>query len=312
MSFYNVESQDQKTFELHAPPLQARYFHTNYSCGITSIQMTLEKTMEYILPGGNMNVECPRASLIHKFESGSLVILSGHLWVQFALVDSVWKIGHLDFTFSGHEEYINRIQIPSPPISKKKNQLPDSLVNKWGIPPRVFHILQMADIVTPRISEIIFHSLVAGSTPRESLEAMAFNKQPQPQPIVVAVDHSPIVKTQTGITRPNTTTTLQQQAALRQQANANGFQFPPTPQQQYPINNNTNTNNTPNTPNNNNTNQQQQQFPPPQSPVSRKFFLRKGRDILIKSVKIGKRNSSTTDVKSSPIARKKNATTPRK
>jgi hypothetical protein len=35
--------------------------------------MTLEQTMEYILPGGIMNVECPRASFIHRFGNGGLV-----------------------------------------------------------------------------------------------------------------------------------------------------------------------------------------------------------------------------------------------
>jgi hypothetical protein len=53
--------------------LIARLFHTQYMCGMVSLQMTLEQTMEYLLPGGLMNVECPRASLINRFNNGSLV-----------------------------------------------------------------------------------------------------------------------------------------------------------------------------------------------------------------------------------------------
>jgi hypothetical protein len=110
--------------------------------------MTLEKTMEYILPGGIMNVECPRASFINRFENGSMVISTGHLWVQFVMTaEGIWKIGHFDFTFKGHEEYINRVNVKEPLPTKKKGPqpqiIPDSLVNKWGIPPRVFHILQV-------------------------------------------------------------------------------------------------------------------------------------------------------------------------
>jgi hypothetical protein len=252
--------------------LQARFFHTQYLCGIESIQMTLEKTMEYILPDGIMNVECPRASLIHRFENGSMVILTGHLWVQFVMtLDGTWKIGHLDFNFSqGHQEYINRSSISLQ--GKKKQQLPESLVNQWGIPPRVFYLLEIADIAVARMSEIIFHSLVSGSTPRESLQAIALDKQQRS----IGNDmmqqlNSPIVKTQQQQQRPPQT--LQQQAALRLQLNnnANNFQFPPQgpqtpmaayPQQQpsYPIQQ-----------------QQQQQAFIPSSPVSRKFSLTKGK-----------------------------------
>jgi hypothetical protein len=53
--------------------LLARYFHTHYMCGISSIQMTLEKTAEYIFPGGIMNVECPRVSFVYKYENGIMV-----------------------------------------------------------------------------------------------------------------------------------------------------------------------------------------------------------------------------------------------
>jgi hypothetical protein len=54
--------------------LLARCFHTQYMCGISSVQMTLGKTAEYIFPGGIMNVECPKASIVYKYDNGILVI----------------------------------------------------------------------------------------------------------------------------------------------------------------------------------------------------------------------------------------------
>lgn len=202
--------------------------------------MTLEKTMEYILPGGIMNVECPRASLINRFENGTMVISIGHLWVQFSMtVEGIWKIGHLDFTFGGHQEYISRPKS----ITKKKipptQHIPESLVNKWGVPPRLFHILQIADIA-PRMSEIVFHSLVSGATPRESLNAIAHDKQ---QPVA-----SPVVKTQTHPLQLQQQQQLQQhQQQLQHQQSAtaspaavlrqpNGFPPMSYQQQTYPTN----------------------------------------------------------------------------
>ncbi|KAG2233276.1 hypothetical protein INT48_001588 [Thamnidium elegans] len=206
MGLFNMETSEQKIYEVNQA-LQARFFHTQYMCGVTSIQMTLEKTMEYILPGGIMNVECPRASLITKYENGSMVISTGHLWVQFIrTIDGIWKIGHLDFNFQGHEEYITRAITRSKKKIPPTQPIPESLVNKWGVPPRLFHILQISDIA-PKMSEIVFHSLVSGSTPRESLNAIAFT-------------------------------------TVRQQVAAAGFQLPQGPQtpityqqqQTYPIN----------------------------------------------------------------------------
>lgn len=53
--------------------LIARFFLSQYTSGVTSIQMTIDKTMEYILPGGLMQVECPRVSIINKYKNGTLV-----------------------------------------------------------------------------------------------------------------------------------------------------------------------------------------------------------------------------------------------
>lgn len=52
--------------------LIARFFHTHYQCGLESIQLTTDQTMEYFLPSGMM-LECPRSSLVHRYNNGTLV-----------------------------------------------------------------------------------------------------------------------------------------------------------------------------------------------------------------------------------------------
>ncbi|CEP08057.1 hypothetical protein [Parasitella parasitica] len=255
----NAVDNEQKDHEVNQA-LLARFFHTQYMCGVVSIQMTLDKTMEYILPGGIMYVQCPRASFINRYKNGTLVVSTGPLWVQFVMTaNGEWKIGHMDFSCQGHEEYVTRTTIKTEPVpsSKKKipphqSVIPESPINNWGLPPRVYHILQIADIAL-RTSEVLFHSIVTGSSARESLGAVALDKQPRlmmkneredmkPHPIdtpivsgmatvasstttaTAAAADSPIVKTQTG--RPHQQfTPLQQQAALRQQQQQAAFQF---------------------------------------------------------------------------------------
>ncbi|KAG1077146.1 hypothetical protein G6F42_025041 [Rhizopus arrhizus] len=155
-------------------------------CGVVSIQMTLDKTMEYILPGGIMYVQCPRASLINRYKNGTLVVSTGPLWVQFVMTaNGEWKIGHMDFSCQGHEEYVTRSNIKTEPVpnSKKKipphqSVIPESPINNWGLPPRVYHILKFADVALTT-SEVVFHSLISGSSARESLAAVAFDKEPR-------------------------------------------------------------------------------------------------------------------------------------
>jgi hypothetical protein len=52
--------------------LVARLFHTHYQCGLESIQLTTDQTMEYFMPSGMM-LECPRSTLIHRYGNGTLV-----------------------------------------------------------------------------------------------------------------------------------------------------------------------------------------------------------------------------------------------
>lgn len=71
--------------------------------------------------------------------------------VQFVMSsEGVWKIEHMDFSSQGFEEYINRASIRSEPIPNSKKKIPpqhsvfpDSPINKWGLPSRAYHILQV-------------------------------------------------------------------------------------------------------------------------------------------------------------------------
>ena len=107
--------------------------------------------MEYILPGGAMYVQCPRASIIYRFRNGALTISTGPLWAQFMMApDGVWKMDHMDFTCEEWDEFMSRSSIktePAPTMKKKAPPpqivLPESPINKWGVPARVYHVLQV-------------------------------------------------------------------------------------------------------------------------------------------------------------------------
>ncbi|KAG2232831.1 hypothetical protein INT48_005699 [Thamnidium elegans] len=152
----------------------------------TQQRIEFDQTMEYFLPNGMM-LECPRSSLIHRYNNGTMVILSGELSVLFHLDpnDGVLKIHQWKFMCNQHDEYIARSKLVSVDInavSKKKKltlksptfQTPSTLVNHYGIPDRILELLRMID-VSNRISEVAFFSLVTGLNPKDSLSAMSFN-----------------------------------------------------------------------------------------------------------------------------------------
>ncbi|ORZ23612.1 LIM-domain binding protein-domain-containing protein [Absidia repens] len=179
----NSETDEQKPFYISHYSV-AKFFHTLYECGVSSIQLTLEQTMEFILPGGQMNVECPRANFIYRYNNGTLVSSTGHLWVRFSLTpDRIWKIKHFEFACQRNEEFISRSHLVLNKDGSKlkksnKNALPESPINAWGIPPKAFHILQMMDAAV-QMDDILFYSLIAGTTAKDSLAALAFNMEQQ-------------------------------------------------------------------------------------------------------------------------------------
>lgn len=73
ISVHDLMNNNVKNIEV-SRALIARFFYTQYTNGMmTSIQITINKLMEYILPGGIMQVECPQVSILHKYKNGTLV-----------------------------------------------------------------------------------------------------------------------------------------------------------------------------------------------------------------------------------------------
>ncbi|KAI7892971.1 LIM-domain binding protein-domain-containing protein [Mucor mucedo] len=209
LALVDQQTQQRNEFEI-TQSLIARFFYTHYQCDLESIQLTTDQTMEYFLPTGMM-LECPRSSLIHRYTNGTLVILSGELSVLFNSDpnDGLLKIHQWKFTCHGHDEYIARSQLSmvdvnAASITKKKLKsnnhnktptvlTPQSLVNQWGLPERVYQLLRIID-TSARLGEVAFFSLVTGLNPKDALTAMSFSIHQKmtgsypPQPQVMEED----------------------------------------------------------------------------------------------------------------------------
>lgn len=154
--------------------VMARFFMTQYECGVISMQLTLDQTVEYFLPNG-MLLECPRSSFIFRYASGSLVVFSGTLTARLTLDvrSATLKIAHLDFEVLKHEEFVARQNLQTSTPQKRSKQsakkstlsIPESPVGEWGLPPRIINLLQMTSSVTS-FAEVVFTSLVAGVPPQ--------------------------------------------------------------------------------------------------------------------------------------------------
>lgn len=95
---------NSKQYEITFPAL-ARYFHTHFESGVTSMQLIMEKGIEKELPNNGHYVESQKSSFVYWFDTGSQVIANGTLRAHF---DEQQKIELLEFVTSGHEEYIQR------------------------------------------------------------------------------------------------------------------------------------------------------------------------------------------------------------
>lgn len=58
--------------ELDRPTI-ARFFLQQYTCQVSSIQMALERLNETFKTDDSVSVDCPRASLIHRYQQGDMV-----------------------------------------------------------------------------------------------------------------------------------------------------------------------------------------------------------------------------------------------
>jgi hypothetical protein len=176
------EETAEKQYEITFPAI-ARYFHTHFCSGVKSMQLIMDRgVVDKPLPGDCYCIENSKASLVYWFETGSHLVATGTLRVQF---DSEQKIELFEFLTTGHEEYISRKQVieaakpahvwmkdwhkvntgdskQSPEMSKKgKRQLkspqtqppevlvdlPDSAVTSKGVTEAVFQFLEIVEVM---------------------------------------------------------------------------------------------------------------------------------------------------------------------
>ncbi|CAO3628878.1 unnamed protein product [Cunninghamella blakesleeana] len=197
----NSETNEQSFYNISHISL-ARFFHTLYNCGVLSIQFALDHTIENMLSATHMVINCPKANLIYRYENGGLVLSNGHLWIQFALTkEGILKINYLEFICYGNEEFTatsNLLKKENATKSSKKNNklsiIPDSSINAWGLPHRAYQVLRLLD-TTARFEDIVFYSLVNGSTAHESLPGLAFTLESRTKDMMMNSNHHSIVAT---------------------------------------------------------------------------------------------------------------------
>ena len=131
-----------------------RFFHTQYECGVESIQLTMVETNETIEGPSprDLKFECFQTSFIFRYKNGFIVILTGHLTVKLtASTDDELKIDHWAFDANKPQQFVEHSLIVDQPPPKNKRggkqasnrSIPQSPVNEWGIPQRFDHFLQV-------------------------------------------------------------------------------------------------------------------------------------------------------------------------
>jgi hypothetical protein len=202
----STEDGGDKQYEIAYPAI-ARYFHTHFSSGVKSMQLVLDKgVIDKPLPGDCHCIENPRASMQYWFETGSHLVATGTLRVQF---DSDQRIELFEFLTTGHEEYISRKQVieaakpahvwmkdwhkvnsqdtkQSPEMSKKGKvrqlkspqtqppevlvDLPDSAVTSKGVTDAVFQFLELVEVMGQMNPLFSFYHSNPGLGPYQAME----------------------------------------------------------------------------------------------------------------------------------------------
>ncbi|KAI9323786.1 LIM-domain binding protein-domain-containing protein [Dichotomocladium elegans] len=184
LGLWSAQKNMNEFYELTRPTVPS-FFLQHYACHVSSMQMTLERSSETILADESVNIDCSRASLIHRYQNGEMVVLTGSLEAQFRRMDDgIFKIEKMEIRCSTHAEFIERTRMiemltTTSKTSKAKgaaavkNAQNESPVNEWGIPSRLYEWLKVAETMG-RIDEIMFYSQVTNATPRESLQSLAY------------------------------------------------------------------------------------------------------------------------------------------
>ncbi|OPB43229.1 hypothetical protein A0O28_0110920 [Trichoderma guizhouense] len=207
-SLHVGESEDSpdKQYEIAYPAI-ARFFHTNYSSGVKSMQLILDSgSSDRPLPGDCYCIENPRASFVYWYETGSHLVATGTLRAQF---DAEQKIELFEFLTTKHEEYVARKHVieaakpahewvkewrslntmdgkQSPEMSKKGKSrqlkspqkeppgvlvdLPDSAVNSKGVTEAVHQFLEIVEVMGQMNPLFGFYHSNPGLSPYAALE----------------------------------------------------------------------------------------------------------------------------------------------
>ncbi|KAI8063446.1 LIM-domain binding protein-domain-containing protein [Gongronella butleri] len=163
-SLCNIDTKEQKSYYLSHGSM-ATFLYTLYQCGLVSLQFCFEQTVESVV-GGLLDVDCAKANFIFRYEDGSLTMASGTLFCRWAWMDGVAKIQYLTFICQQHDHFVAYSALG------KKKTAPPSFVNAWGLPERVYHMLQLLDIATD-LEDVMAYASVYGLSGRDSLQSLA-------------------------------------------------------------------------------------------------------------------------------------------
>ncbi|KAJ5899336.1 Transcriptional activator ptaB [Penicillium taxi] len=189
-----------KQFEISTPAL-ARYYLTQFSSGISRIQMVVEGARERDAPNGGHIVESQRTYFIYWFPNDCQLFTSSHLRAHF---DANNKLEMLDINVYNHKEFISRNYLQSLEASEQKQSpkltknaakraqkqapsisLPESMVTADGVPTAVMGFLEVAETISQMQILLSFSHSHPGLSAPEALRNLVNTLQTQtPSPYV--------------------------------------------------------------------------------------------------------------------------------
>lgn len=83
-----------------------KYFYNCFESGIKQMQYLFENPREMVVTQtGQFYVDCPKTTLVHRYDQGSQIHIFGHLRVMFS---KVGKIESFDFFGMKHDELYSK------------------------------------------------------------------------------------------------------------------------------------------------------------------------------------------------------------
>ncbi|KAJ6182208.1 hypothetical protein N7485_000850 [Penicillium canescens] len=183
-----------KQFEIATPAL-ARYYLTQFTSGITQIQMCVEAARERESGNGGHIVESGKTSFVYWFKNECQLFANGTLRAYFDVNN---RLEMLDINVLNHNEFIPRSlllameadsqkQSPKVPKNAKRAQqkptpslsLPDSMVTANGVPTPVMGFLEVAETISQMQMLFQFSQSNPQLTPPDALRNLVNTLQTQ-------------------------------------------------------------------------------------------------------------------------------------